>query len=131
MEDGFYPIPKEYFQTLEEEEEEYLDSYVKEGPNGAYLDLDGSYENSLEFCYPDIALEWDYNANGYLRPGDVSRCSHRVIGWICIYGHTWQKEVKARTLDNNQCPECKIIKKSQKQQDRSRNRRALRRALRR
>lgn len=131
MEDEFYPIPKEYFQTPEEEEEEYIDAYVKEGPNGGVIDMDGSYENSLEFCYPDIAEEWDYSANGYLAPSDVAKYSNRIVGWICIYGHTWKKSIKDRTLARGQCPDCKTIKKSQKQQEYNRNRRALRRAGRR
>ena len=74
-----------------------------------------SSEKSLAGKYPEIAAEWDYNANGDIRPEDVSSGSHDVFIWVCRKcGHSWPATVNTRTSGTGSgCPSCAVQKRSQ------------------
>jgi hypothetical protein len=59
--------------------------------------------------HPEIAREWDYEANGDLRPEHVkagSRKEHRH--WACLRNpaHKWPASVDQRCIRLSGCPEC-------------------------
>ena len=63
-------------------------------------------KNSLERMYPDIAAEWDYEANGNLTPAQVTPGSGRKVWWQCKQkGHRWEAAVYNRVAGNH-CPYC-------------------------
>lgn len=61
--------------------------------------------NDLAGCYPEIALEWDDEKNGNLRPAEVTSSSNRLVWWRCGAGHSWRASVAGRTGGNG-CPYC-------------------------
>lgn len=63
-------------------------------------------KNDLASQRPDIAAEWDYSANGDLKPTDVRFGSDRRVGWICSKGHKWDAKINNRTINDNGCPYC-------------------------
>ena len=49
--------------------------------------------NSLATKAPDVAAQWDYEANDGT-PGDVVSQSERAVGWLCdACGHKWTAQV--------------------------------------
>lgn len=64
-----------------------------------------TFENSLQFKYPDLAKEWHPTKNGDLNPSNIFGHSSMNAWWICENGHEWQRTifnmVKSRT-----CPIC-------------------------
>lgn len=68
---------------------------------------------SLLDAFPDIAAQWDYEANGTLRPESVSYGSNKIVWWICpICGNSYQKKISNRTapakrsVESKKCPIC-------------------------
>jgi hypothetical protein len=59
--------------------------------------------NDLLSVAPKLAAEWNYKKNGSLRPQDVLAGSHKVVWWICPYGHEWQTKILHR-LRGHGCP---------------------------
>lgn len=55
---------------------------------------------------PLLLEQWDQEKNGGLTPADVTPGSHKKIWWRCGRGHSWQAEVKSRTLLGSGCPVC-------------------------
>lgn len=83
-----------------------LDQYAKK-----------KYENSLAYCFPDIAAELHPTKNGGLTPDRISKASRREVWWLGKCGHEWPAKVSDRTrpvtIDNNGrkkkpygCPYC-------------------------
>lgn len=79
------------------------------------------YENSLEYCYPDIAKEWHPTKNEGLTPDKVSKATNKKVWWLGECGHEWQMRVQDRTctrmknekiLKPQGCPICYKEKKS-------------------
>jgi hypothetical protein len=64
---------------------------------------------SLADRYSKISNQWDYDKNGILTPEKVTYASHKTIWWKCTKGHSWEQTISHRTMDNQQCPECKVI----------------------
>ena len=64
-----------------------------------------SIEFSLQGVNPELAKEWDYEANGGLTPADVYPSSGKIVGWKCKEGHTWQATVNIRARGDG-CPYC-------------------------
>jgi len=62
-------------------------------------------ENSLLFSNPEIAKEWNYEKNGYLKPEHFASNSNKKVWWKCNKGHEWQSKISHR---NNEigCPYC-------------------------
>ena len=59
--------------------------------------------NDLQTVAPNLAAEWNYAKNKGLRPEDVVTGSHRIVWWMCKYGHEWQAKISNR-LRGNGCP---------------------------
>lgn len=73
--------------------------------------------NDLKSQYPDIAVEWDYEKNGELRPEDVTYGAAKDVWWKCKKGHpSWRAEVYRRVgslstgTKGNNCPFCSGLK---------------------
>ncbi|RYE38523.1 MAG: hypothetical protein EOP24_46795, partial [Hyphomicrobiales bacterium] len=63
--------------------------------------------NDLESQFPIIAEEWDFEANGALRPDEVLAGSHAKVHWKCVdHGHQWEAAIKSRTGSGVGCPVC-------------------------
>lgn len=62
--------------------------------------------NDLGTKYPDIAKEWDYDANGELTPNLVLPGYSKKVWWKCSKGHSWQTTINQRTSNNTGCPYC-------------------------
>jgi len=64
---------------------------------------------SLYTVRPDIALEWDYEKNGDIKPWNVAPCSNKKYWWICLINpcgcHKWEIDPNNRMSGNN-CPFC-------------------------
>ena len=60
---------------------------------------------SLAQNKPEIAAEWDYEANYPLRPDDVTCGSNKIVNWKCKYGHKWAARISSRGI--NGCPICR------------------------
>ena len=61
--------------------------------------------NDLATTEPTLAIEWDYDKNGSLKPTDVTAGSHKKVWWKCSKGHEWEMSVKDRTGSQG-CPYC-------------------------
>lgn len=64
-------------------------------------------ENSLQFNYPEISKEWNYNRNIGFTPKDVAKKSSKIVWWICKEGHEWKAKIGARVVGKYKCPFCK------------------------
>lgn len=61
----------------------------------------------LDAAFPDIAAEWDYEANAPLKPSAVYPTSTKKRSWICAKcGHRWLASVSSRTWNGTGCPRC-------------------------
>lgn len=62
---------------------------------------------SLGDRFPELAKEWDFEANGGLTPFDVFPKTNERMAWICRHGHRWKTVVYARTRRHGTgCPHC-------------------------
>ena len=61
--------------------------------------------NDLETLRPEIAAEWDYEANYPLCPDQVGVGAHKRIFWRCKLGHSYFAYIYNRT-DGHGCPYC-------------------------
>lgn len=64
-------------------------------------------ENNLLTVNPQLAKEWDYEANGELKPIDVTAGSNKKVGWVCAKGHKWMARIGNRYYNGTGCPYCK------------------------
>ena len=62
-------------------------------------------ENSLAVNCPELLKEWDYEANGNLKPDLISTGSDTKVAWKCKLGHRWKATVSSRVAGNG-CPVC-------------------------
>lgn len=61
--------------------------------------------NDFETLYPDIALEWNYDKNGDLKPSMVMPASKKNVWWRCPNGHEYETSVSVRAR-GHKCPYC-------------------------
>lgn len=63
--------------------------------------------NNLEYLYPDLMKEWDYDKNEK-SPNKYSPRNNEKVFWICSNcGHSWDASMHNRTKDNGTgCPKC-------------------------
>lgn len=61
--------------------------------------------NSLATVEPHISEEWDYSCNNF-SPTDITAHSHKIVSWVCKYGHRWKTSPHARVSGNTGCPIC-------------------------
>lgn len=58
-------------------------------------------------AFPEIAKEWDVNANGGTRPEDIAAGSGKKGWWWCRHcGHRWEANIGNRTRLGRGCPRC-------------------------
>ena len=70
-------------------------------------------DNDLKTTHPDLAREWDYEANKPLRPDEVTAISIRRVGWICAKcGHKWITRIRDRTLKRTGCAKCALTRRA-------------------
>ena len=62
-------------------------------------------KNSLQKRNPQLASEWDYEANHPLTPADVPRYANKKYGWICPNGHKYVALLDSRSKGKS-CPIC-------------------------
>lgn len=63
--------------------------------------------NDLPTTNPDIAVEWNYEKNGDLKPEMVTNGSSKKVSWKCsLCGFEWEATVHNRTIGRG-CPRCK------------------------
>lgn len=63
--------------------------------------------NSLAYCKPDIAKEWNNERNQPLTPSRITPGSNKKVWWRCLTdpSHEWKASPKQRA-HNNTCPFC-------------------------
>ena len=75
---------------------------------------------NLAVCYPELAVEWDWEENGELTPQNVAPHSNKKVGWKC-------STCRGEMAGNNKQPKCRISmsilyrKASNQRKNRSRN----------
>ena len=70
-----------------------------------------SYENSIEYLYPDIAKEWHPTRNGKLTPDLFTPGSSENVWWLCPKcGNEWQSSIANRTAGHG-CDICATAKR--------------------
>ena len=64
--------------------------------------------NDIQTLYPNIAAEWDFEANDGVLPSQVSANTWKPYNWICPKGHHYRKKVYLRThsIQSVDCPKC-------------------------
>ena len=63
--------------------------------------------NDLARNCPEVAAEWDWEANGDRSPETVTASSVSKAAWRCgLCGHRWSSFVNNRTHNRNGCPWC-------------------------
>lgn len=65
--------------------------------------------NSLGDLMPQLAIEWDREANGNLTPFMVSPGSNRKVAWKDALGHTYETTVANRTGKGSGCRFCASV----------------------
>eukprot|EP00741_Cyanophora_paradoxa_P000666 tig00000430_g641.t1 len=81
--------------------------------------------NNLEARFPELAKEWDVEANGGLKPSEVAPGSHEKRWWRCEEcGHKWQASPNNRTSKKNGCPPCARKRQAEHLRRRAQERRA-------
>ena len=73
-------------------------------------------DKSLEFLYPDLLKDWDYDRNIVL-PSEINAHSHFIAHWKCkSCGYSWDADVHNRTGKKEAgCPKCAKIRRDNKQ----------------
>lgn len=67
-----------------------------------------SGKNDLATVAPHVSAEWDYENND-MSPVEIAAHSHKIVCWICKYGHRWRTSPHARVSGNTGCPYCKNV----------------------
>ena len=63
--------------------------------------------NDLAHNHPEVAAEWDWEANGERTTETVTASSNSKAAWRCgICGHRWSATVVNRTFSGTGCPRC-------------------------
>ena len=62
-------------------------------------------ENSLLFCNPQLAKEWNYEKNEKLKPEHFVVNSGKIVWWKCKKGHEWRAQIASRNKGCG-CPYC-------------------------
>lgn len=63
--------------------------------------------NDVKTKFPEIAEEWDYEANGKKRPEDYSFISSEKVTWVCKEcQNKWETIIKNRCVRGSGCEKC-------------------------
>lgn len=57
--------------------------------------------------YPKLLKEWDYKKNINIKPETLLDGSDIKVWWKCSRKHSWQTQLKTRTLQGTNCPICR------------------------
>lgn len=60
-------------------------------------------ENSIEYKYPELLKEWDYDKN-FIKPRSLTLGSNKKVWWKCSLGHSYEQSVN--THKKSGCPYC-------------------------
>ena len=69
---------------------------------------------TLADLFPEVAAEWDYEANAPLTPELFTRAGDQKVAWVCAEGHQWKATIKNRTLAGSGCPTCRAATAGQR-----------------
>lgn len=61
--------------------------------------------NDLKTLYPHLVDEWDYEKN-IIKPEEITPGSLRKVWWICPKGHSYDAQLRSRTILGTKCPVC-------------------------
>jgi hypothetical protein len=67
-----------------------------------------SASNNLAALHPDLAVEWDTEANWPLQPHQMHPGSLEIVAWRCWRDHTWQASIQSRTRFGSGCSRCQM-----------------------
>ncbi|MEV4501882.1 zinc-ribbon domain-containing protein [Streptomyces klenkii] len=67
-----------------------------------------STTNNLAALHPDLAVEWDTDANWPLRPDQLHPGSLERVVWRCWRDHTWEAKIDQRTRLGSGCSRCQM-----------------------
>ena len=70
-------------------------------------------ENDLATLFPDLAKEWDYEANHPFVPEKLTISGLKKRHWVCEKGHRWKSTIRNRTYGFG-CPKCAVEKQRKK-----------------
>lgn len=62
--------------------------------------------NDMETTHPNLAVEFDLNRNGSLKPSEINAGTHRKLWWLCSKGHSYQTSGMKRVGEGANCPIC-------------------------
>ena len=63
--------------------------------------------NDVAHNHPEVAAEWDREANGERTPETVAASSNSKAAWRCgVCAHRWSATVANRTFSGSGCPRC-------------------------
>ena len=62
--------------------------------------------NDLETTHPELAAEWDGDANTEYTPQEVTWISRKYVWWRCPCGHSWGCKLRERTMEQKNCVVC-------------------------
>ena len=62
--------------------------------------------NSLQSCFPNVAIDWHPTKNGDLMSSDVIKASRKKVWWLCPNNHQFKMSIQSRTLQSTPCPYC-------------------------
>lgn len=84
-------------------------------PICAHKKISNSFNKSLEYKFPELVKEWNYEKNGNRKPSEYYPNSNKKVWWKCEKGHEWEASISNRTKNGKGtgCPVCsnkKIIK---------------------
>lgn len=71
-----------------------------------------SVTNRLDILYPVLSEEWDFEKNQ--GPGEVVAGSEKQVWWRCTQNHSWQANIRNRTILGSGCPHCAARKTSRR-----------------
>ncbi len=57
--------------------------------------------------YPKLLKEWDYIKNITIKPDELLDGSDIKVWWKCSRNHSWQTQLKSRTIQGTGCPICR------------------------
>lgn len=70
--------------------------------------------NDLATTHKELLKEWDYEKNIDISPTEVVAGSSKKVWWKCEEGHSWQAEIRKRTIFHQGCRFCAAKKRFRK-----------------
>ena len=64
-------------------------------------------DNNLEYLFPELCKQWDYEKNEPLLPSQLVPGSNKGVWWKCLRGHSWKTSPQNRAIQKTDCPFCR------------------------